>query len=460
MELDKSLPHNIDVEQMVLGTVLSTPSAAIKMVSILQPDMFYVDKHNTIFDAVSRVLKDDKMPDLIMVKEELIKMQRLEFVKMSYLIEISRFWVDDMNFENYCHIIIEYSIKRGLLVLLHTSTFKVSEQGADVFDVIDEMVVNIFKLSNILTSSRLVHASIFTDQNIKLIEKIRSGSLVLKGVPTGFIDIDNVIHGFQPGDFVTIAARPGMGKTAFMVGMINHIACVYKMPVAVFSIEMTANQLINRLVVTRTQILNERVKVGKYLIDQEVEQIKETNREINASEIYIDDSSTINVLEIRSRAMELLRTKQIKIMFVDYVQIMACLASRSRSYNREGEVSEISRGLKSIAKDLGIPVVAFAQLNREVEKRSSNIPKLSDLRESGALEQDSDIVMFIYRPEYYNPKDINGMPTHRKARIIIAKHRNGGLADIEMRFCGETMTFTDCDKLFYDEEAEKSDTPF
>jgi replicative DNA helicase len=409
----------------------------------MKPEMFYKEAHQIISEAIIGVFRSGSSVDLMTVTERIKQMESLELVGGAFFItQLTNRVASGENIEFHIKILQQKFLKRELIKISSTSLNNAYEDSKDVFDLMDDLVMSVLNVNNVLGGRKVVHIGGIAEKNMTRITDIKANKVVIEGVPTGYIELDEIMFGFHRTDFVVVAARPGMGKTAFMLCLVNNIAIENDIPVALFSLEMSSEQLEMRLKVMRTQIDNSRVRKARELDEADMLALQKATKEIQDAPFFVDDTPAINLIELRSKAMEVVRTKGVKAIFLDYLQLMSGMESRRKVWNRENEISEISRGMKAIAKDLDIPVIALSQLNRKLEERADKRPKLSDLRESGSIEQDSDIVMFIYREEVYRQNDEYGLPTEGKANIIISKHRNGALADIPLMFKKNTMTFT------------------
>jgi replicative DNA helicase len=443
MDMGKLPPQAVDLEEVVLGAALLEKRASQILVANMKPEMFYKEAHQIISEAIIGVFRSGSSVDLMTVTERIKQMESLELVGGAFFItQLTNRVASGENIEFHIKILQQKFLKRELIKISSTSLNNAYEDSKDVFDLMDDLVMSVLNVNNVLGGRKVVHIGGIAEKNMTRITDIKANKVVIEGVPTGYIELDEIMFGFHRTDFVVVAARPGMGKTAFMLCLVNNIAIENDIPVALFSLEMSSEQLEMRLKVMRTQIDNSRVRKARELDEADMLALQKATKEIQDAPFFVDDTPAINLIELRSKAMEVVRTKGVKAIFLDYLQLMSGMESRRKVWNRENEISEISRGMKAIAKDLDIPVIALSQLNRKLEERADKRPKLSDLRESGSIEQDSDIVMFIYREEVYRQNDEYGLPTEGKANIIISKHRNGALADIPLMFKKNTMTFT------------------
>ena len=390
---------------------------------------------------------DSQPIDLLTVSAELRKVGKLEAVGGEfYLVQLSQRVASSAHIEFHARIILQKFIQRSLIRISNEIIETAYKDSTDVFDLLDEAESKLYDVTqgNIKKSSE-------TAQNLVLEAKKRIEDISkregLSGVSTGFEKLDKLTSGWQPSDLIIIAARPGMGKTALTLSMARNMAVTKEIPVAFFSLEMSSVQLITRLISSETGLSSEKLRTGK-LADHEWQQLNVKVTDLEKAPLYIDDTPSLSIFDLRAKARRLSSQHGIKLIIVDYLQLMTA-GSSSKAGNREQEISTISRNLKALAKELDIPVIALSQLSRAVETRGgTKRPMLSDLRESGAIEQDADIVSFIYRPEYYNIDewdDEERTPSQGQAEFIVAKHRNGGLDNIRMKFVGHLGKFEDLD---------------
>jgi len=446
LERGKLPPQAIDLEIAVLGGMMIDKKGLDEVIDILSPDIFYKPEHQEIFAAIFKLFTNSQPIDLLSVANQLRQDGRLDLVGGDYyLIQLTQKVSSAAHIEYHSRIIQEKYILRKLIEISSDIIDKSYDETTDVFNLLDFSENKLFEITN-----GTLKRSFDSSQHLvtQAIEKIKALSTKegMSGIPSGFRDIDAVTSGWQESDLVIIAARPGMGKTAYVLSMAKNIAVTHKIPIGVFSLEMSSVQLIMRLISSETGINSEKLRKAK-LSDDEWKQLFTRVKTLEEAPIYIDDTPSLSVFDLRAKCRRLVSQHGVKIIVVDYLQLMT--AGSTANGNREQEISTISRSLKAIAKELSIPVIALSQLSRAVETRSgSKRPMLSDLRESGAIEQDADIVSFIYRPEYYKLEtwdDDDGSPCQGQAEFIIAKHRNGGLENVRLRFVGEQAKFMDLD---------------
>ena len=449
LQQGKIPPQALELEEAVLGAMLIDKKGVDEVIDILQPDAFYKISHQLIFDAIYQLFQGSQPIDLLTVSSELRKKGKLEAVGGEfYLVQLSQRVASSAHIEFHARIILQKFIQRSLIKISNEIIESAYKESTDVFDLLDEAESKLYDVTqgNIKKSSETAQNLVLEAK--KKIEEIskRDG---LSGVSTGFEKLDKLTSGWQPSDLIIIAARPGMGKTALTLSMARNIAVGKQIPVAFFSLEMSSVQLITRLISSETGLSSEKLRTGK-LADHEWQQLNVKVTDLEKAPLFIDDTPSLSIFDLRAKARRLSSQHGIKLIVVDYLQLMTAGAS-SKTGNREQEISTISRNLKALAKELNIPVIALSQLSRAVETRGgTKRPMLSDLRESGAIEQDADIVSFIYRPEYYNIDELDDderTPSEGQAEFIVAKHRNGGLDNIRLKFVGHLGKFEDLDSF-------------
>jgi replicative DNA helicase len=449
LEMGKIPPQSVELEEGVLGAIMISDVALNDTIEILNKDTFYKESHQAIFEAIESLFRKNEPVDLLTVLQELRSTGKLDLAGGEYyLAQLTLRVSSAAHVEYHSRLLVQ---KRILRDLIRSSTQIISEayeEGTDVFDLLDKAEQTLFEIANNQLKKNYETARELIEKAIKTIED-NSQKEGISGVPSGFKALDKVTSGWQPSDLVIIAARPGMGKTAFVLSMARNIAVEMNMPVAIFSLEMSSVQIITRLISSETEIGSEALKKGQ-LNSHQWQALRSKVNKLENAPLFIDDTPGISIFDLRAKCRRLVHQHGVRIIIIDYLQLMtAGGAGKNSGGNREQEISLISRSLKAIAKELSVPVLALSQLNRGVETRSttgSKRPLLSDLRESGAIEQDADIVSFIYRPEYYK-LDIweDGTSTTNQAEIIIAKHRNGGLEDVRLKFEGMFTRFSDLD---------------
>ena len=453
LEKGKIPPQAIDLEEVVLGAMMIDKKGVDTIIDLLSPQVFYKEAHQHIFDAIFTLFESSQPIDLLTVASQLKKTGNLDLVGGEfYLIQLTQKVSSSAHIEFHARIILQKFIQRSLIKISSEIIEDSYDESTDVFDLLDSAESKLYEITqgNIKRSSE-------TAQNLVIAAKKKIEEIAkkegLSGVPSGFEKLDKLTSGWQPSDLVIIAARPGMGKTALTLSMARNMAVEHKIPVAFFSLEMSSVQLITRLISSETGLSSEKLRTGN-LQQHEWEQLNVKVKGLEKAPLYIDDTPSLSIFDLRAKARRLSSQHGIQLIVVDYLQLMTAGTSQ-KGGNREQEISTISRNLKALAKELNVPVIALSQLSRAVETRGgSKRPLLSDLRESGAIEQDADIVSFIYRPEYYKITewdDDEQSPTEGQAEFIVAKHRNGGLDEIRLKFVGHLGKF---------ENLETFDSPF
>jgi len=451
LEQGKLPPQAIDLEEAVLGAMMIDKKGVDDVIDILHSEVFYKPAHQYIYDAIFRLFEKSEPIDLLTVSNQLRIDEKLDSVGGDfYIINLSQKVSSAAHIEFHARIILQKFIQRRLISISNEIINNAYDETVDVFDLLDEAETKLFDITqgNLKKSSEA--AENLVSQALKKIEEI-SNQEGMSGVATGFTKLDALTSGWQPSDLIILAARPGMGKTAFVMSMAKNMAIDFDIPVAIFSLEMSSIQLITRMISSETGISSEKLRKGN-LETYEWEALNVKVKNLSKAPIFIDDTPSLSVFDLRAKSRRLVSQHGVRVIIVDYLQLMTVGNSSKGGGNREQEISTISRNLKALAKELAVPVIALSQLSRAVETRGgSKRPLLSDLRESGAIEQDADIVSFIYRPEYYGLTewdDEERTPCEGQAEFIIAKHRNGGLDNIRMKFIGRLAKFTDLEEGF------------
>jgi len=448
-ELGRLQPQATDLEEAVIGACLIEKDAFSNISSILKPNSFYDSKHKLIYTAIQSLAGENKPVDILTVQEQLRKTGDLENAGgIFYLTDLSRKVLSSAHIEYHAHIVAQKALARELITYTSRIQKQAFDEGQDVQQLMQEAEGQLFELSKSNLKKDFTQINPVINEAYELLQKAAQNTDGLSGLSSGFDQLDGMTAGWQNSDLVIIAARPAMGKTAFVLSMCKNMAVDMKIPVAMFSLEMSNVQLVNRLMSNVCEIPSEKIKSGQ-LLKYEWAQLDFKIRDMFDAPLYVDDTPSLSVFELRTKARRLVREHGVKIIIIDYLQLMN--ASGMSYGSRQEEVSTISRSLKGLAKELNIPIIALSQLNRSVENRvgtaensaESKRPQLSDLRESGAIEQDADMVCFIHRPEYYKIyKDQYGNDLKGLAEIIIAKHRNGAVGDVRLRFRGEFTRFS------------------
>tara|TARA_B110000459_G_C16621445_1_gene501947 strand:+ start:881 stop:2416 length:1536 start_codon:yes stop_codon:yes gene_type:complete len=436
-------PQAVDLEEAVLGALMLEKDAVNAAIDILQPKSFYKETHQKIYSAIQHLFGKSEPVDILTVTHELKKRGELDLVGGPYYItQLTNRIASAANIEYHARIISEKYIQRELIRISTEIIHDAYDETTDVFSLLDKAEAELFKVAEGNINKSYESMSDLIRESIKQIEDAKNQESGVIGVASGFTALDRITSGWQPSDLVIIAARPAMGKTSYVLSLARNAAVDFNMPVAFFSLEMSAVQLVTRLVSSESEISSEKLRSGDLRSD-EIQQIQTKIGKLSEAPIFIDDSAGLSVFELRAKARRLKAQHGIQLLIIDYLQLMS--GNGDNGGNREQEISMISRSLKSIAKELNIPVLALSQLSRAVETRGGDKrPQLSDLRESGSIEQDADMVQFITRPEYYGiTEDEDGNSTQGMATIIIAKHRNGSVGDVNLKFVGHLAKFED-----------------
>lgn len=447
VQLGKVPPQALDLEQTVLGALMLEKDAVTTVIDILKPESFYKEGHSKIYEAIVQLFNKSEPVDLMTVTAQLRKNGSLEIAGGAYHVaELTTRVNSAANIEYHARIITEQSIKRELIKISSEIQQDAFEDTEDVFELLDRTEQALFEISESHIRKNYSDMQTLMHEAILEIEARKHHKDGLTGVASGFTELDRVTGGWQKSDLVIIAARPGMGKTAFVVSAMRNAAVDFGSPVAIFSLEMSSVQLVNRLISAEAELESDKIKKGR-LADHEWEQLVHKTSRLTEAPIFIDDTPGLSILELRAKCRRLKAQHDIQLVIIDYLQLMSGDSSKGSGGNREQEIASISRALKGIAKELNVPVLALSQLSRAVETRGGDKrPQLSDLRESGSIEQDADMVMFLYRPEYYNiTEDEDGLPTTAMGEVIIAKHRNGSLESVKLKFIGRFTKFCDLD---------------
>ncbi len=449
LEQGKLPPQALELEEAVLGAIMIEKDAIIEVIDILKPESFYKDEHQKIFAAIMNLFATEKAIDILTVPEELRKQNHLEEVGgIAYITQLTSRVASAAHIEYHARIVQQKFIQRELIRVATQIQNQAFDDAVDVDDLLDFSESQLFNVAQGHIKKEAAPMSMLVKDAINLIQEASKRDDNLSGVPSGYTKIDRLTSGWQKSDLIIIAARPSMGKTAFILSMTRNMAVDHKKSVAIFSLEMSSIQLVNRLITAEAEITSDKIRVGN-LSDTEWERLDYRIKRLEDAKIFIDDTPAISIFELRAKCRRLKRQHDIDIIIIDYLQLMS--GTPETKGNREQEVSNISRALKSIAKELDTPVIALSQLNRSVEIRTgSKRPQLSDLRESGAIEQDADMVMFIHRPEKYGIlQDDEGNSLKGVAEIILAKHRNGALGDVPLKFVSEFAKFVEMEDDYF-----------
>jgi replicative DNA helicase len=446
----KLQPQAPDLEEAVLGAMMLEKNAVNDAIEILKTESFYKEAHQRIFAAIANLFQNSQPVDILTVTNELRQKGELDLVGGPYYIsQLTNKVASAANIQFHARIIAQKHILRELISISTDIIKDAFDETTDVFDLLDKAEQNLYKIAegNIRKDydkmGNLIH------QAITQIENASKNTDGLSGVPTGYTNLDRITGGWQRSDLIIMAARPGMGKTAFVLSMARNVAVQFERPVAVFSLEMSSLQLVNRLIASESEISSDKLRRGD-LRQDEYQQLNSRISKLSNAPIFIDDTPALSIFELRAKCRRLKAQHGIELIVIDYLQLMT--AGGDNKGNREQEISTISRSIKGIAKELNVPIIALSQLNRSVETRGGDKrPMLSDLRESGAIEQDADLVTFIYRPEYYGITAYeNGDSAIGVGEIIIAKHRNGALDSVKLRYQAHLAKFENLETYTYD----------
>lgn len=440
-------PHDVNLEEFVLGAIMVEEGSEIDVFNILTPDSFYTDAHKKIYEAILRLSSAQQPIDLYTVVEQLSRDGTLEDVGgMYYIASLTEKVGSAAHLEFHSRILQQKYIARQLIRIATEIEDKSYDPTSEVDDILSFSEKSIFDLANGNIKTQTKSMADVLKESLKQIEDAGNREDGLSGVPSGFTSLDKITQGWQNSDMVVVAARPAMGKTAFILSMARNMTVNFNIPVLIFSLEMSAVQLVNRLIVSESQLPSEKIRTGK-LEDHEWAQLDAKIKNLQNAPLYIDDTAAISLFELRSKCIRLKMQHNIGMVMIDYLQLMS--GPPEVRGNREQEVSTISRGIKQLAKELNVPIIALSQLSRSTVSRGGDMrPQLNDLRDSGAIEQDADIVCFIHRPEYYGiQQDAEGNSTMGLGQVIIAKHRNGATCDVNLRFRAEFARFEEWDSM-------------
>jgi len=444
LDLGKLPPQALDLEESVLGALMLEKDALTNVIDILKPENFYKDANKEIYQSIIDLFNDSEPIDLLTVTSQLKKNGKLEYVGGSfYVTQLTTRVNSASNIEYHSRIILEQSIKRQLIEVSGEVQKEAYEDTTDVFDLLDNTEQSLFDISESHIRKNYSQVKGLMKEAIDELQAKKTRKDGITGVPSGFIDLDNITSGWQPSDLVIIAGRPSMGKTAFVLSMMRNASIDHEMPIALFSLEMSSLQIVNRLISSEAELDSDKIKKGN-LKDYEWQQLLHKTDQLNNAKIFIDDTPALSILELRAKSRRLKSQHDIQCIIVDYLQLMSGEYGKS-SGNREQEIASISRSLKAIAKELNVPVLALSQLSRAVETRGGDKrPVLSDLRESGSIEQDADMVLFIYRADRYDiTEDEDGNLTAGVAEVLLRKNRNGPTGKVKLKFIERFAKFAD-----------------
>ena len=443
MELGKIPPQDIEAEQAVIGSMLTDSDAVYSAIESLKPEDFYREDNKLIYEAILNVYSKAEPIDIITLKAELASMGKLDAVGgLEYIAELPDKVPTTANVDRYIKIVEEKSMLRNLIKTANEIISMGYDQTEDVSDVMDVAEQKIFDVMQKKNSTGYTSIKDVLVESFTKLEELYNQKQHVTGVPTGFIDLDKMTAGLHGSELILIAARPAMGKSAFALNIGTYAATRANIPVAIFSLEMSKDQVGNRILCSEALVDSNSVRTGE-LTDEDLAKLAETSGELSQAPIYIDDTAGMKIVDLRAKCRKLKLEKNIGLVIVDYLQL---IQGSGKASGREQEIAEISRSLKILAKEINVPVIALSQLSRAVEARPDHRPMLSDLRESGSIEQDADIVMFLYRDDYYNKesekKDI--------AEVIIAKQRGGQTGTVELLWMGNYTKFVNLERRFDD----------
>ncbi len=445
LEMGKLPPQAIELEEAVLGALMLEKEALTKVIDILREEAFYKDSHRKIFGAIKRLFQRSEPIDILTVTNELKRSEELESIGGAYYIsQLTSKIASSANIEYHARIVLQKYIQRELIMFSSETIENAYDGSLDVFELLDKVEKRLFSIADENIKKDPERAGSLINEVIKQVELARTRKTGITGVPSGFSELDRITSGWQNSDLIILAARPSMGKTALALTLACNAAIKFQEPVALFSLEMSNLQLATRIISSETEIPMEKLRKGT--VDaRDMDQLVQGVTKFSDAPIFIDDTAGLSVFDLRAKARRLKENHGIKMIMIDYLQLMTSSVEGIRG-NREQEISSISRALKSLAKELNVPIIALSQLSRAVEQRGgAKRPQLSDLRESGAIEQDADMVLFVYRQDYYGQAPEGGqedLPPD-SAEIIIAKHRNGPLDSVHLKFQKELAKFTE-----------------
>ncbi len=450
MVYGKVPPQAKDLEEAVLGAIMLEKSAFDTVVEILKPECFYVEAHQRIYKSMQSLQQKNQPLDILTVVEELKSREELDLVGGPYYVtRLTNAVVSSANIEAHSRIILQKFIQRELIRISGEIIGDAYEDSTDVFDLLDDAESKLFEITNNHLRKNFDSIDTVLVKTIQRIEDLRHKNEDISGVPSGFASLDRITYGWQPTDLIILAARPSVGKTAFALNLARCAALhsAKPTPIAFFSLEMSAGQLVQRILSAESEIWLEKIARGK-LEEHEMKQLYAKGiQKLSQAPIFIDDTAALNIFELRAKCRRLKNKHNVGLIIIDYLQLMSG-TGENRNGNREQEISRISRDLKGLAKELQVPIIALSQLSRAVESRKegNKMPQLSDLRESGAIEQDADMVMFLYRPEYYDiTANEMGESNKGETHVRIAKHRNGSLETIKLKALLHIQKFTEMD---------------
>ncbi len=444
--MNKVLPHDTEIEKSLLGSILIDPESFVKVADKINQADFFEVNHQKIYQAINYLYEKHQAIDTLTLANILKNNKSLDLVGgPTYLADLTNYVPSAAHIEEYANIVAQKAFRRRLIKVSEEISEISNNETQELNELIEEAESKIFNISQNQINQNIVSLEKILAESFDRLDELHKDKSKIRGVPTGYKDLDNKLAGFQKSDLIILAARPSMGKTALALNLANNIAKKNKKPVLIFSLEMSKEQLVDRILAMESGVSAWALRTGN-LTDNDFEKIGNAMGVLSETPIFIDDSPGITISELRTKARREAHKNELSLIIVDYLQLMSGGHRFSSDGNRVQEISEISRSLKIIARELNVPILALSQLSRSVENRSPQIPQLADLRESGSIEQDADVVTFIYREDYYNPE------TNRKniTDILIRKHRNGPTGSIELYFDSEKQKFRSIDKKHTD----------
>ena len=435
-------PQNTEAEASLLGALLIDSDAVVKVADIVRPDDFYDERHARIYEAVLKLYEKHSPIDVLTLSDELRSTGMLDLVGgASYLSELTNFVPTASHADKYAEIIAQKAIRRRLIKASQSIAELGYDESQSLQSLIESAETSLFEVSQKHVKQDISSIENILSESFDRLDDLHKDKGKLRGIPTGYKDLDNILAGFQPSDLIILAARPSMGKSALALNFAHNVGTKSNMPVLLFSLEMSKEQLVDRLLASEAGVNAWNLRTGN-LTDTDFEKIGHAMGTLSEALIYIDDTPGITVSDLRTKARREAHKRPLGLIIVDYLQLMSGGSKFGGDGNRVQEISEISRGLKGVARELNVPIIALSQLSRSVESRSPQIPQLADLRESGSIEQDADVVAFIYREDYYNPETEN----KNIAKVLIKKHRNGPTDDVDLYFDREKQKFHSIDR--------------
>jgi replicative DNA helicase len=439
-------PHNSDAEKSVLGSLMLDKDAIIRVADLVRVGDFYNDHHNKIYETMLELYDEREPIDLLSLSNKLEEKEQLEKIGgSSYLASLVNGVPSASNVAHYAGVVQKKAILRRLISAANTIADLGFDESEDVQMTLDKAEQELFSISQKHTKKDFVPIKSILEEAFNRIDELHNSGDDMRGVPSGFIDLDNILAGFQKSDLVILAARPSIGKTTFALDIARNIGTKFKVPVGIFSLEMSSDQLVDRMIAAEGGIDLWKLRTGKLNTGKNSDDFERINTAmgvLSEAPVFIDDSGSANIMSLRTMARRLQMEHNLGVIIIDYLQLMEGRSTESRVQ----EISEISRGLKNLAKELNLPIIALSQLSRAVESRPDQVPKLSDLRESGSIEQDADVVLFLYREDRAKPDT----PNKNIVEVIVAKHRNGPLGKVQLYFDEASTTFRPLEKIHQD----------